>query len=137
MQVWRNWQTRMVQVHMNASSCRFKSCYLHQNSELTLAVGSEFFILQDLNLKKARAVKKNSTVYCFLGEWCEGGYRMRKHWVAEQCILPKARCVLSGAPKRKTRFSSCLSFCVCVRKDTTSFDLRSTSFRAKREHRYQ
>ena len=29
MQVWRNWQTRMVQVHVNASSCRFKSCYLH------------------------------------------------------------------------------------------------------------
>ena len=29
-QVWRNWQTRMVQVHMSASSCRFKSCYLHQ-----------------------------------------------------------------------------------------------------------
>ena len=33
MQVWRNWQTRMVQVHMNASSCRFKSCYLHQNNQ--------------------------------------------------------------------------------------------------------
>ena len=32
MQVWRNWQTRMVQVHMNASSCRFKSCYLHQKT---------------------------------------------------------------------------------------------------------
>lgn len=30
MQVWRNWQTRMVQVHMKAISCRFKSCYLHQ-----------------------------------------------------------------------------------------------------------
>ena len=30
MQVWRNWQTRMVQVHMSASSCRFKSCHLHQ-----------------------------------------------------------------------------------------------------------
>ena len=29
-QVWRNWQTRMVQVHMSASSCRFKSCHLHQ-----------------------------------------------------------------------------------------------------------
>ena len=29
MQVWRNWQTRMVQVHVNASSCRFKSCYPH------------------------------------------------------------------------------------------------------------
>ena len=24
-------------------------------------------------------------------------------------------------PKRKTRWKSCLSFCVCVRKDTTSF----------------
>ena len=32
-------------------------------------------------------------------------------------------------PKRKTRFSSCLSFCVCVRKDTTSFaSLLATSF---------
>ena len=30
MRIWRNWQTRMVQVHMNASSCRFKSCYPHQ-----------------------------------------------------------------------------------------------------------
>ena len=30
MLVWRNWQTRMVQVHMSASSCRFKSCHLHQ-----------------------------------------------------------------------------------------------------------
>ena len=29
-QVWRNWQTRMVQVHVKAISCRFKSCYLHQ-----------------------------------------------------------------------------------------------------------
>ena len=30
LQVWRNWQTRMVQVHVKAISCRFKSCYLHQ-----------------------------------------------------------------------------------------------------------
>ena len=29
MQVWRNWQTRTVQVRMRAISCRFKSCYLH------------------------------------------------------------------------------------------------------------
>lgn len=35
MQVWRNWQTRMVQVHMNASSCRFKSCYPHQSRAST------------------------------------------------------------------------------------------------------
>ena len=31
MRIWRNWQTRMVQVHMNASSCRFKSCYPHHD----------------------------------------------------------------------------------------------------------
>ena len=30
MRVWRNWQTRMVQVHVKAISCRFKSCYPHQ-----------------------------------------------------------------------------------------------------------
>ena len=30
MRIWRNWQTRMVQVHVKAISCRFKSCYLHQ-----------------------------------------------------------------------------------------------------------
>ena len=29
MRMWRNWQTRMVQVHVNESSCRFKSCYPH------------------------------------------------------------------------------------------------------------
>ena len=38
MQVWRNWQTRMVQVHMNASSCRFKSCYLHQKDHCRMTV---------------------------------------------------------------------------------------------------
>ena len=30
MRIWRNWQTRMVQVHMFARTCRFKSCYPHQ-----------------------------------------------------------------------------------------------------------
>ena len=30
--VWRNWQTRMVQVHVKAISCRFKSCYPHQTN---------------------------------------------------------------------------------------------------------
>ena len=29
MRIWRNWQTRMVQVHVKAISCRFKSCYPH------------------------------------------------------------------------------------------------------------
>ena len=28
--IWRNWQTRMVQVHVKAISWRFKSSYPHQ-----------------------------------------------------------------------------------------------------------
>ena len=30
MRVWRNWQTRKIQVLMIARLCRFKSCYPHQ-----------------------------------------------------------------------------------------------------------
>ena len=29
---WRNWQTRTVQVRVSASSCRFKSCFSHQQN---------------------------------------------------------------------------------------------------------
>ena len=28
---WRNWQTRMIQVHVYVRTCRFKSCFPHQN----------------------------------------------------------------------------------------------------------
>ena len=27
---WRNWQTRMIQVHVFSRTCRFKSCFPHQ-----------------------------------------------------------------------------------------------------------
>ena len=30
--MWRNWQTRKIQVLMFARMCRFKSCYPHQKS---------------------------------------------------------------------------------------------------------
>ena len=33
-QVWRNWQTRTVQVRVKAISCRFNSCYLHQTVQI-------------------------------------------------------------------------------------------------------
>ena len=26
---WRNWQTRMIQVHVLVRACRFKSCFPH------------------------------------------------------------------------------------------------------------
>ncbi len=27
---WRNWQTRMIQVHVLVRACRFKSCFPHE-----------------------------------------------------------------------------------------------------------
>ena len=83
MQVWRNWQTRMVQVHMNASSCRFKSCYLHHKIKGTFLYPLFYYYSNypDLNLKKALSVKQNSMDYCFVAKRCEVGYQMRKHWV--------------------------------------------------------
>ena len=33
MRVWRNWQTRKIQVLMVARLCRFKSCYPHQKGK--------------------------------------------------------------------------------------------------------
>ena len=30
---WRNWQTRMIQVHVLVRACRFKSCFPHQNPD--------------------------------------------------------------------------------------------------------
>ena len=29
---WRNWQTRMIQVHVLVRACRFKSCFPHSDS---------------------------------------------------------------------------------------------------------
>ena len=36
---WRNWQTRMIQVHVFVRTCRFKSCFPHQNPETTMVSG--------------------------------------------------------------------------------------------------
>ena len=41
----------------------------------TVRCCSIFLFRKDSNLEKARAVKKNSPVDCFLSEWCAGGYR--------------------------------------------------------------
>ena len=34
MREWRNWQTRMIQVHVYVRTCRFKSCFPHQTKTL-------------------------------------------------------------------------------------------------------
>ena len=36
MRVWRNWQTRKIQVLMIARLCRFKSCHPHQSKKQPL-----------------------------------------------------------------------------------------------------
>ena len=41
MRIWRNWQTRMVQVHVKAISWRFKSSYPHHNP---VSYGTGFFM---------------------------------------------------------------------------------------------
>lgn len=60
MQVWRNWQTRMVQVHMKAISCRFKSCYLHQTKiirTLNQSVkGSDLSIISNILTLTAKSI---------------------------------------------------------------------------------
>ena len=52
MQVWRNWQTRMVQVHVKAISWRFKSSYPHQTVEIRtlyqLVKGSDFYYISTI-----------------------------------------------------------------------------------------
>ena len=62
---------------------------------------------QDLNLKKAQPVKKNSSGNCFLGRRCAGGYRTRsvgspskQDCAASRVLLPapKTGCPLWGQP---------------------------------------
>ena len=52
----------------------FKSC--HSDKKQVLLLQDLFFIIvkKDLNLKKARTVKKNSPGDCFFSKWCADGY---------------------------------------------------------------
>ena len=46
--MWRNWQTRQIQVLMGATSCRFKSCYPHQTRIIRTLTGSRssYFLIR-------------------------------------------------------------------------------------------
>ena len=41
MRMWRNWQTRKIQVLMAYGLCRFKSCYPHQIKRQSLGYGNK------------------------------------------------------------------------------------------------
>ena len=53
--------------------------------QLILLCQLHFYLVgKDLNLKKARTIKKNSPVDCFFSEWCDGGYCASTRTVAKQ-----------------------------------------------------
>ena len=59
LRMWRNWQTRTVQVRMIAMSCRFKSCHPHQirNSRLIQSYRPTVFFLS-LNISRKSLIYK-------------------------------------------------------------------------------
>ena len=57
MRLWRNWQTRMVQVHVNASSWGFKSLQPHKSLDAKAFQG--FFLRKTKVKDNERKVKDN------------------------------------------------------------------------------
>ena len=56
-QVWRNWLTRMVQVHVKAISCRFKSCFPHLRKKAQQKRWASFFVNSGNGLEDAAILK--------------------------------------------------------------------------------
>ena len=60
MRIWRNWQTRQIQVLIAARLCRFKSCYPHQFKGLITYCYKAFTFLfttcQDLSRLSAKPI---------------------------------------------------------------------------------
>ena len=52
MRVWRNWQTRMIQVHIGAIRWRFKSSYPHHNRVAVLVKTATLFLSSTLNISQ-------------------------------------------------------------------------------------
>ena len=67
MRMWRNWQTRKIQVLMAYGLCRFKSCYPHQIKRQSLGYGNKkreaenlSFLLPFLFACRLRCYKQDS-----------------------------------------------------------------------------
>ena len=60
MHPWRNWQTRMVQVHIFERKCRFNSCRVHQTkiirTLLRLEMGSDLSIISNILTLTAKSI---------------------------------------------------------------------------------
>ena len=55
---WRNWQTRMIQVHVFVRTCRFKSCFPHHQGTRILIQCPGSFFLHKITTQTETSVKK-------------------------------------------------------------------------------
>ena len=70
MRMWRNWQTRWIQVPVIAISCGFKSHHPHQKTENSAAV-LRFFLQMGLEPNRTTAFRKRFCESFLAGELCE------------------------------------------------------------------
>ena len=63
MRVWRNWQTRMIQVHIFERKCRFNSCYPHHAQSLCLCGFGRFSLFKNLTENTCHTPKTGAQLY--------------------------------------------------------------------------
>ncbi len=90
---------------------KFLSCHSDQKSVLTIRLGLIFlFISTGLEAYEGTHRKEKQFGELFFRWVVRRRVPNAKHWVAKQCRLPKARYVLSDAPKFQTRYLLCWGF---------------------------
>ena len=67
MRVWRNWQTRMIQVHIGAIRWRFKSSYPHQK-EVSPSVVLLFLLLAITSIRLTEQQVRQETLADWVGK---------------------------------------------------------------------
>ena len=67
MRVWRNWQTRMIQVHIGAIRWRFKSSYPHQK-EVSPSVVLLFLLLTITSIRLTEQQMRQETLADWVGK---------------------------------------------------------------------
>ena len=96
--VWRNWQTRWIQVPVTSRSYRFKSCYPHQirNSRLIQSYRPTVFLLSLKISRKSLICKGFFTLVVHFGICgayilCLGFPKMQKSTTPRQGVVPSYR----------------------------------------------
>ena len=103
MRMWRNWQTRKIQVLMVARLCRFKSCHPHQYGA-SLKTGTKRRDTESLFF-----IPENACALSAVEEYRNSDARTRRY----RLLAKPSRCslqVLSSAPKQ-TEIEPYISIC--------------------------